>query len=138
MPSSSIMVACSTDATPARIAFLMPSAECACDSTRKPKWLASSTAACNSSGVNRDVIHAVVSQLTDHLPHLPGTVRLTVMKVPGKLNVWGEARHRTCATRDRNVGTRYKHSRSFDISLRNRISKRNIIQCSINANITYC
>src|SRR6267154_5533799 len=52
IPSSSIKVACSTDATPARIAFLMPCGACACAATRNPKLLASLTAACNSSSVN--------------------------------------------------------------------------------------
>jgi hypothetical protein len=42
MPSSSMRVACSTEATPARMAFLMPSAAWACAATLRPKLAASS------------------------------------------------------------------------------------------------
>ena len=52
MPSSSMKVPCSIEATPARIAALMPSAPWAWLHTRRPRCVASSTMRCNSSSEN--------------------------------------------------------------------------------------
>src|SRR5437879_13148032 len=70
-----------------------------------------------AAGKNFDVIDSIVSELANDLEHFPGTVCLTVVKIPGQLNVRSIASPRARAAGNNSVGPSPLHPGALDIAL---------------------
>src|SRR5207237_2869366 len=84
-----------------------------------------------------DLVHAVVRQQAHFLAHLPGAVRLAIVKVPGKLNIWSHSGHSAGAPGDRDIRASNKHAWTHNIATIDRVAKSNIVERAINADITH-
>ena len=69
-----------------------------------------------------DVIHSVVRQQANLLPHFPRTVGLAITQVQWQLNIGRLPRHRSGATGDGDVRAGHIHTRADHVSTRNRIA----------------
>src|SRR5438132_8483402 len=90
-----------------------------------------------AAGKNFDVIDSVVSELANDLAHFPGTVRFTIVKIPGKLNIGSVTRHGAGAAGDRDISASNVHPWALDIAFGDRITQRDNVKRPIYANVAH-
>ncbi len=90
-----------------------------------------------AGGENFDEVDAIVGQLANSLADFPGTVGLSVVKIPGQLDVGSLSGHGAGAAGDRNVGAGDEHARAGYVASGDGVAQGHIVKGAIGTDVAH-
>ena len=92
----------------------------------------------SAAGENLDVVHSVMCQLADDLPHFPRAVGLAVAHIPRQGDVGRKAGRRASPTGNGHIGASHEHARTDDVATIDGVAQSNVDEGTIGAYVAHC